>query len=193
MALKLWVDLEDDPILVALCVQRRDLPLGIGVVERVGDILHPDTQPRRRRPVDCHVHLQTALLAVRRYVHKPGHPLNSPEHARCPPNKLTVIGIPQRELIGRIGLPAPYPNILHRKEKHAQSRDIRGLLPQARDNGLGSGATALRQRLEADEKRAAVHRRAPSRRADRGADGCYCGIGSQNCFRLLLQVVHRLE
>ena len=52
VALVLRIDLEDDAILVALGVERRDLPLREGVVERVVDVLDAHAEPRGRDAVD---------------------------------------------------------------------------------------------------------------------------------------------
>ena len=68
VALKLPVDLENDPILIALSVNRRNLPLRERIVERIVNILNLYAQPGRRKALDDHVGLQPALPKVGRYV-----------------------------------------------------------------------------------------------------------------------------
>jgi len=68
VALILGIDFENDAILVTLGVERRDLPLGIRIVERIGDVLHPYAQPRGGGAIDRDPDLQAALLAVGRDV-----------------------------------------------------------------------------------------------------------------------------
>ena len=130
----LRIDLEYDSILVALCVKGRDLPLRIGIVERVGYVLHAHVQARCRGTVDSDVRLQAALLAVRRYVHQPGNALHACVDVRGPTHEFRVIRAPNGELIGRIRLPRADPKVLRGDKEDAHPRHVGHALPKTVGN-----------------------------------------------------------
>ena len=64
VALELRIDLENDAILVALAVERRNLPLPECVVERSVDVLDLDAQPSRGDPIWADIDLQTGAVPI---------------------------------------------------------------------------------------------------------------------------------
>ena len=190
ITLILGPDFENDAILVALGIERRDLPLGVSIVERIGDVLHAHAQPRGGGPVDRNADLQAALLAIGRNIDQARQRLDFRQNAGRPTYQLVVVGIPQRELVGGVALSAADPHILHREEEHAQPRDVGGFLTQPVGHRLRGNSPAFRQWLKADEQVAAIDRGIPARGADRGADIDDGGIGAHDRFCLLLQIVH---
>ena len=93
------VDLHDHAILVALGVQRRNLPLRKRIVQRIVDVLNLDAEPRRRVAVDLDVGLQAALFAVGGDVDDAGQPADAFLHARHPFLQFLEVRAPQGELI----------------------------------------------------------------------------------------------
>ena len=109
--------LQDDAILVGLAVDRRDLPLAEGVVERVGDALHRDAEPPGLLAVDVDLHAQAAFLrlggdlAQRRIAAQlrasACRPIRAPRRRRCRP---ACTGTARGSRASRSGCPAPAGN-----------------------------------------------------------------------------------
>ena len=76
--------LHHDMILVEIVVDRRDLALAEGVVERVVDLRRGDAEPRRRGAVDREFDLQPLVLAVGIDVLELGHVLQRVGDLRHP-------------------------------------------------------------------------------------------------------------
>jgi hypothetical protein len=134
IALQARIDLEDDAILVALRVDGRDLPLREGVVERRVDVGDAHAETRRRVAVDL-------------------HPL---EHLRCPLVELAEVGIPQRELVGRVALAGANADVARGEHAGFQAIDVGELGAHAIDDARRGLAAALVERPQVDEHAPAV-------------------------------------
>src|SRR5262249_3131985 len=64
LVLKLRFDFEHDPVLVRLREDRRYLPLGKGIIERIVDRLRADAKAGRRIAIDDQARLQAQVLVV---------------------------------------------------------------------------------------------------------------------------------
>ena len=189
VALKLRIDFENDAILVALGINRRNLPLRERVVQRIVDILHSDPEAGCRSAVDDDVRLQPTLLPVGRDVDQPRNLAHALQYARDPGLQFVEIGIPQCELVLRPTLTSADVNVLYWKQEctHAGNRQRSA---QPFDNLLSRYFT-LAERLEADEHAPAVHGAAEqSTQCRTGASDGW--IGQHDLGHALLQADHRL-
>ena len=165
IGLQLRIDLQHHLVLVALGVDRRDLPLRIGIVQRVVDRHGADAEPRRGVAVDHHVHLRAgAVLVGGRRRRCPGVAFSLSSSADRPVAQLAPgPGVIMRELVLRAALPAAAAQILRREQEGLHAADLLQRLAQPGDHLFGRDA-ALGQRLQADREPAAVHRAPAARR-----------------------------
>ncbi len=142
-------------VLVQVIVDRRDLALSEGIVERVVDLAGGDTKTRCRLPVDLEFDVEAGFLPVGIHVFELGHVLQRCRDLGHPSFQiLQAIGL-NRVLILRVPLACPDAQILHRGQEQARTRDARELVAQSRDDAVG-GDLAFRQRLQVDEDKSAV-------------------------------------
>ena len=122
IALQVGIDLDHHPVLVALGVDGRDLPLREGVVERVVDRLGADAEAGSRLPVDLQRQLQAAGLAIAGDVGDAFHRLQPLLHDRRPFAQQVQIGADQRELVVGIALPPAGAHVLGREHEQPHAR-----------------------------------------------------------------------
>ena len=152
----------------------------------------PHPEPRGGVAIDLDVELESAGLAVVRYVDKPGNVLHALQDLRRPLEELVDVGVPQRELVLRVALPRTDADIARGDEAHIDAAQIGQLSAHPVDHLRGRLAVALAQRLEADEHAALVHGGVEPRSADRRADVIDGGVLQDDVQRLALQLDHRL-
>ena len=172
----LRINLEDDVVLVVLLVQRRDLPLAEGVVQRVVDRLRRNAEPGRRVAVDDEISLQAARLQVAidvgqfrtlaELVDQPGRPVI----------KRVEIGGLQRVLILGTAEAATDPDVLNGLQIQRDSRHRRQFSAQTGDDRIGAHF-ADAERLERDEHASVIDGRSATAAANERPDGIHRWIG----------------
>ena len=148
--------LEDHAILVGLRIDRRDLALAEGVVERVVDRLHRDAEPAGGFAVDLDLHAQAALLRLRGDVEQPRGPaaaarVSFSDHSM----HLAGVGADQRVLILRAARPRADLDVLHRLEVDGHAGDRRDRPLQAADDVVDGRAALVARRASVMARRPA--------------------------------------
>src|SRR5205085_8653794 len=106
-------DLHDDMVLVARSVDRRDLPLAKGVVERVIDLRYREAEASRGRAIDDQIAFEPLLLLVGIDFGQLGNPLQRVGDLGGPVVQFIQIVALQRVLVERVALPPADANVLH--------------------------------------------------------------------------------
>jgi hypothetical protein len=112
-------------VLVELAVDRRDLALAEGVVERRVDRRRGQAEARGAVAIDLDQRLDAVVLLVRVDVGHHRLLLHLFGQLRGPAAQVDQAVALQRVLVGRVGLPAAGAHVLHRVEEDLQPGHLR--------------------------------------------------------------------
>ena len=112
--LELLLGLQDDVVLIELCVQRVDLALAEGIVKRVVDGLRRDSEARSRGPINDQSLGHTVQLLIGHHVGKFGQLLEPCNQIAGHAVEFIGIGIFEGVLVLGAAHPIIHGEILHR-------------------------------------------------------------------------------
>ena len=185
------VDFLDHAVLVAGAVDDRDLALGEGVVERVGDGADGDAEAGGGLAVDHHIGLRSRPVLVAADVGDARFFAQAVDQAGGPVAQEGQVLAEQDELVG-IALAAAAAQFLGGPGEGLDARDFLQLRAEAFDDLFG-GHPAFGHRLEADGELAAVHRGPAGGHADGGADAGDGGVAQDHLDDRALALGHGRE
>ncbi|MNQ80753.1 hypothetical protein D3C85_957460 [compost metagenome] len=169
--------LQHHAVLTGLGVDRGNLPLTEGVVQRIGDVRHRHPDPRRRIAVDHQIDLQALVLQIAGDVGQFRPVGQGLDQTPAPQAQQLRVRRRHAELVLRAADPVLDGQVLHRLHEQANAHQGVQLRLQAADD-LGRTQVALPVRLEIDQQAAAV---------ERGVVAVHADIGRQALHRRILQ------
>src|SRR5262249_19531845 len=90
---------QNDAVLVCLAIDRRNLALAKGVIERISAAVYGHASPSRLFAIDVHLHAGTALLSLRRDLLERRISAQTANELVCPFNHFVTISGHERILI----------------------------------------------------------------------------------------------
>ena len=176
--------------LIGLRINRRDLPLAEGIVERVVDVLRSDAKPARRIAIDIDEQSEAVVLLIARDIAQFGYLLHPVHEARSPQIQQRLVGRIERVLVLSPADPVFHRQILHGLQEQLDARYLLQLRLQPPDHIDRGNAGALLERLQRDLDAAAVHGRVHAIGADERREILDRRILADDLDQFLLQLGH---
>ncbi len=141
--LELRLHFEHDLVLIGRGIDRRDLPLAEGVVERLVDLVHRQSEPVGGVAIDLDRQMRGGDLLIGRDILQFGQLSHLRFEDRRPMVEFVDVGVGQRVLVLRAGQPAADRDVLRHLHEEFGALDAGDLLAQALDDLLRGGVALV--------------------------------------------------